>query len=101
MKKSLITIGIIVSLVIASVAFWLISYLWVFPHLHDKTLREFYQSLTSIPVPEETNLIDSLSEVGQQSGNSDHCDYLAAELLKTNLSKSEIENYYIGNYKGN
>lgn len=76
------------------------AYLWFFPYLHDKTLDNFAGPFVNIQLPERTQEVDRLSIVGHQSGNSDHCDYLAAKLLKTDLSKSEVEKYYRDKYAG-
>lgn len=101
MKTGIATIGIILGLIVIIVGGYFGSYLWLFPNLHDQTLKEFSEPLANISNSEDIQRIDSLSEVGQQSGNSDHCDYLAAQLVKTDLSKSEVEKYYRENYKGN
>jgi hypothetical protein len=100
MKKGLTTIGIIAGLVILVIGSYFVSYRWLFPYLHNQTLKQFSEPLIGITPSPGIQKIDSISEVGQQSGNSDHCDYLAAQLLKTDLPKSEIEKYYRSNYKG-
>jgi len=98
--KGFAVIWIIGGLVVAIVVIYAACLMWVFPQLHNQTLDKFSSQLLTIPVPQKTQLIDTLSEVGQQSGNSDHCDYLGALLLKTDLSKSDAEKYYRDNYKG-
>jgi hypothetical protein len=70
--------------------------MWLVPYLHDQTLNGF----RNIPIPAKTQEVDNLSQVGQQSGNSDRCDYLATLLLKTDLSQPELEKYFANNYKG-
>jgi len=94
------TFGVIVAIIGAVIVLYIPAYLWLFPMLHDRTLNTFSQELLTIPVPNQTQEVDRLTKVGHQSGNSDHCDYLAAILLKTDLSKSEIEKYYKNNYRG-
>jgi hypothetical protein len=100
MKRGFAVIGIIGGLFAAVIVLYAISFVWIFPRLHDQTLSKFSSELTNIPVPQKTQLIDTISEVGQQSGNSDHCDYLGALLLKTDLSKSDAEKYYRDSYRG-
>jgi len=100
MGKREFLIVIIAVTIVGAVTLYVTSFLWFFPHLHDKTLNVFSQRLFSTPLPENTQEIERINKVGLQSGNSDHCDYLAALLLKTALSKSDIEKYYENNYKG-
>jgi len=98
--KGLRLIVIIGGLVVVLIVLYAAAFMWLFSQFHNQTLSRFTSQLTRIPVPEKTLLIDTLSQVGQQSGNSDHCDYLGALLLKTELSKSDAERYYRDNYKG-
>jgi hypothetical protein len=42
----------------------------------------------------------NVSRKGQQVGNGDHCDYVAAILVKTDLMKDTLQQYYAGSYKG-
>ena len=100
MKRGFASFGIL-SLAAAVIAVLFIPvYLWIAPKLHDRTLVRFSKPLLSISVPENTQQIDALSRVGLQSGNSNHCDYLAALLLKTGLKKNDLEAYYQDSYKG-
>jgi hypothetical protein len=87
---------IAIAIAILSIPF----YLWILPELHDKTLDQFSEPLLSISVPEGTQVLDTLSSIGLQTGNSNHCDYLAALLVKTDLPRVEIEQYYKGKYDG-
>jgi hypothetical protein len=68
--------------------------------MHNVTLQKFSEPLLSISEPQNVVRINSLTKVGQQYANGDHCDYLAAVLLKTDLYKADIENYYKDNYTG-
>lgn len=101
MKRGFAVMWIIGGLVVGAIILYAVSFTWVFPQLHNQTLAKFSSQLVTLPAPQKTQVIDSLSVVGQQSGNSDHCDYLGALLLKTDLSKDDIEKYYRDNYKGN
>jgi hypothetical protein len=47
--------------------------------------------LFSLPLPKDTTSIDTYTEIGQQIANGNHCDYLAAILLKSTLSKNDLE----------
>ena len=94
-KKFVIIILIVIFLCLA-----VLAYVWFLPMLHDKTLEKFSEQFLSIIPPQGTQVVDTLSIIGHQSGNSNHCDYLVATLLKTKLPKSDIETYYINEYKG-
>ncbi len=97
MKKNIIIL-ISIPIVLIGIYFgWLFS---VGPYMHDQVLERFSNQLLSIPVPGDTQLLKTTSIVGQQIGNGDHCDYLAAMQIQTNLSKEDVENYYRESYKG-
>jgi hypothetical protein len=100
MHRGFATIGIIGGLVVGVIVLYVACFVWVFPYFHDQELQDFSRPLASVAPPEQTKEIDQLSQVGQQTGNSDHCDYLLAFLLKTTLPKQEIERYYTDRYKG-
>lgn len=95
-KKSLI-IGLIVIGIVVSP---FLAFKLVLPYMHDRTQAARSLTLTSIPLPEKTTKVEQIDEIGQLSGNGDHCDYLTAIMLKTDLLKSEVESYYKNNYKG-
>jgi len=100
MKNGFVLIGIIAGLIVGGVALYIASYLWLLPYFHNQNLKEFSEQLVIIPPPAKTQEIDKLNQIGQQSGNGDHCDYLSALLLKTDIPKPEVEKYYSDNYKG-
>src|SRR5262245_23557602 len=77
-----------------------VLYLLVLPHFHDVTLERFAEPLLTIPPPADSKDIETLTRVGQQTANTDHCDYLAALMLETKLPKVEVEDYYRKAYKG-
>lgn len=89
--------GVLVLLMVTYVC----AFFWVVPFLHDVTLKKFSTPLLSISVPENTKQIDSISAVGQQFANGNHCDYLAALLVESSQSKDNIQKYYKEHYAGN
>lgn len=56
-------------------------------------LKDFSEQLFSYPLPPKTTQIGKSTFVGN-TGNSDHCDFSATEILETQLTLEEIENYY-------
>jgi hypothetical protein len=99
--KATIFIGLAIGvLLVCCVVLYFPAYFWFFPYIHDYTLDRFAEPLISITAPQKTQILDRLSRIGQQTGNSDHCDYFAAIVLKTELPKDEVESYYRKNYDG-
>lgn len=87
MKKILI-------ITILLMVLYLISFVYLFPLLHDKKLEEISSLLTNVELPQETNILSTGSKVGHQIGNSDHCDYFAYLVIKSNLTNKELTEYY-------
>ena len=56
--------------------------------------------LCETPLPEETELIDSLSKAGKLIGNGNGMQYFGAILIKSDLSLEELDDYY-SDYKCN
>ena len=100
MRRGFAVIAIIGGLVVAAIVLYFPAYFWFFPYLHDQTLSRFSQDLTDVRLPPNTQEIERLHRVGQQSGNSDHCDYFAGEMFRTDLSKEQFEEYYRNHYNG-
>ena len=95
--KTILTSGLGILALLGLYFAW---YVWIGPYLHDKTLAKFSEQLFEIQLPDNAVLLDRISVVGQQEGNSDHCDYLAAIQLQTELPKSALENHYKNSYSG-
>lgn len=50
--------------------------------------------LCEIPLPEKTELIESLSQVGKLTGNGNGMQYFGAILIRSELSLEELDAYY-------
>lgn len=83
---------------LAATVLALTSSLWLLPYLHDRTLANFSSEIAQLPLPSGTTRQDVVTVVGQQSGNGDHCDYLVAVTLITDMGKHEAEEYFKGKY---
>jgi len=90
----------ILGLVVIAGAVYLSLFFVVIPRLHDATLNSFAENLFSVSLPASIKETDKLSVVGQQLGNGDHCDYLAATLIESNLSKKDVMDFFTKNYRG-
>lgn len=50
--------------------------------------------LESTPLPENTEIVDSISIAGKLVGNGNGMQYFGAILISTNLSENELNKYY-------
>ena len=60
------------------------------PLINDHTAYKVEKTLCEIPLPEETELIESLS----QAGNGNGMQYFGAILIRSELSLEELDAYY-------
>ncbi len=70
------------------------------PIINDYCAYQVEKELCSIPLPKETELIESLSKSGKLTGNGNGMQYLGAILIKSDLSIEELEIYY-SSYRNN
>lgn len=70
------------------------------PLINNHTAFKVEKSLCEIPLPEETELIESLSQAGKLTGNGNGMQYFGAILIKSELSLEELNVYY-SDYRSN
>ena len=70
------------------------------PLINNHTAYKVERSLCEIPLPEETELIESLSQAGKLTGNGNGMQYFGAILIRNDLSLEELDAYYSG-YRSN
>lgn len=70
------------------------------PLINNHTAYKMEKALCEIPLPEETELIESLSQAGKLTGNGNGMQYFGAILIKSELSLEELETYY-SDYRSN
>ena len=70
------------------------------PLINNHTAYKVEKALCEIPLPEETELIESLSQAGELTGNGNGMQYFGAILIKSELSLEELETYY-SDYRSN
>ena len=70
------------------------------PLINNHTAYKVEKTLCEIPLPEETELIESLSQAGKQTGNGNGMQYFGAILIRSDLSLEELDAYYSG-YRSN
>ena len=67
--------------------------LWIPQLYNDWQLDKFSNNLFNYPPPPKTEVISRHAKVGLL-GNGNHCDFVAEQVMITQLSKDEIESYY-------
>lgn len=91
--KKLRRVGILVAVV-------LIGGVISIPLINNHTAYKVEKTLCEIPLPEETELIESLSQVGKLTGNGNGMQYFEAILIRSDLSLEELDDYY-SDYRSN
>ena len=91
--KKLKLVGILVAVV-------LIGGVISIPFINNHTAYKVEKTLCEIPLPEETELIESVSQAGKLMGNGNGMQYFGAILIRSDLSLEELDVYYSG-YRSN
>lgn len=66
------------------------------PALNDNTAEKTAKELSDIPLPDETELLETVYRAGKLAGNGNGTQYFGAILIKSNLSLEELREYYAG-----
>ena len=87
MKKTIkyIIIAIIILIILTPVYIHIIN---------DMIANTVENNIKIISLPPKTELIDSISVAGKLTGNGNGMQYFGAILINTELSETELENYY-------
>lgn len=64
------------------------------PLINNHTAYKVEKALCEIPLPEETELIESLSQAAKLTGNGNGMQYFGAILIRSELSLEELDAYY-------
>ena len=64
------------------------------PLINNHTAYKVERVLCDIPLPEEAELIESLSQAGKLTGNGNGMQYFGAILIRSELSLEELDAYY-------
>ena len=70
------------------------------PLINNYTAYKVEKALCEIPLPEETELIESLPQAGKLTGNGNGMQYFGAILIRSELSLEELDAYY-SDYRSN
>ena len=64
------------------------------PLANNHYAKQVEKELRETPLPEKTEIIDSVSQTGKLVGNGNGMQYFGAILLKSKLSLNNLEDYY-------
>jgi hypothetical protein len=64
------------------------------PLANNHYAEQVEKELRETPLPEKTEIIDSVSQTGKLVGNGNGMQYFGAILLKSKLSLNNLEDYY-------
>ena len=92
-KKKLKLVGILVAVVLIG---GVISISFINNNIAYKVEKE----LCETPLPEKTELIESISRAGKLTGNGNGMQYFGAILIQSELSLKELDDYY-SNHRSN
>ena len=70
------------------------------PLINNHTAYKVEKELCETPLPEKTELIESISRAGKLTGNGNGMQYFGAILVRSDLSLEELDAYY-SDYRSN
>lgn len=89
MKKTLV-------IIVLTVALLFLSILIAAPFVNDNVAKKTADELVDLPLPNNTEFIESIYEAGKLVGNGNGMQYFGAILIKSALSLEELKEYYLG-----
>lgn len=88
MKKVLV-------IIILSVVLIFLSVLTAAPIVNNNIAKKTANELVNLPLPNNTEFIESIYEAGKLVGNGNGMQYFGAILIKSELSLEELKEYYL------
>jgi len=82
----IITIAIIIVLLIGFIA--------AIPSVNDLSAKVIEKQLTEVALPDNTEMIESLSKAGKLVGNGNGMQYFGAILIRSKQTLDELSEYY-------
>ena len=87
MKKVLIPLVVVIVL--------FVGFIVSIPLVNDNTAKTVEKKLSEIVLPDNTEMIESLSKAGKLVGNGNGMQYFGAILLRSEQSLDELSAYYL------
>ena len=88
MKKKIVLIAVVIVL--------FIGFAVSVPMVNDFSAKNVEKSLVEITLPENTQMVESISKTGKLVGNGNGMQYFGAMLIQSELTKEELSDYYSG-----
>lgn len=86
MKKKIVPIAII------SILF--IAFIVSVPLINDFSAKNVEKSLVEITLPDNTQMVESISKAGKLVGNGNGMQYFGAMLIQSELTREELSDHY-------
>ncbi len=71
-----------------------LSFLIAAPIVNDSIAKKTAAELANLPLPDHTELVESVYQAGKLIGNGNGMQYFGALLIKSNLPLEELKKYY-------
>ena len=84
--KKIVPVGIVI--------FLFIGFIVSVPLVNDFTAKNVEKSLVEIALPENTQMVESLSKAGKFVGNGNGMQYFGAILIRSEKTLDELSDYY-------
>lgn len=86
MKKKIALVAIVIILLVALAV--------SVPLVNDFSAKNVEESLVEIALPDNTQMVESISKAGKLVGNGNGMQYFGAMLIKSELTREELSVYY-------
>lgn len=83
-------IRIILAVIFASI----ILFLSLCPVINDISAKHIIVKIESVPLPQDTQIVESFSQAGKLVGNGNGMQFFGAILIESELSLEELDNHY-------
>lgn len=80
--------------ILISVLLLVILFFIMCPIVNDISAKKVMNDISSIPLPENTQIVEKFSQAGKLTGNGNGMQFIGAVLVKSNLSLEEMDKYY-------
>ena len=83
---------VIIPIVIVCILF--VGFIVSIPLVNNNSAKNVEEQLLEVPLPDNTEIVESLSKAGKLTGNGNGMQYYGAILIKSQCSREELSDYY-------
>ena len=83
-------IRIVLAIIFASIILFLI----LCPIINNLSAKHIIAEIKSVPLPQDTQIIESFSQAGKLVGNGNGMQFFGAVLIESELSLEDLDNHY-------